>query len=203
MRDSPFPSPLKLCFRYEYEYESHLPLIRSPRATIPSISIKMGRCLGSIMRARHFSRFPSSSSRPRAEEGVEGGGKKNRASVWKKKKEGKEAKRVKRSLLGASLRSARFFSPSFRLANRFENSGRNLGNFATEITPAEISERASQLGRFVRPGFVLNFYNERRFFFSFSSHSYVHIFDGFLGFVFSDWSEFISLFVELLLSFNF
>lgn len=47
---------------------------------------------------------------PRAEEGVEGGeggGKKNRASVWKKKKEGKEAKRVKRSLLGASLRSAR------------------------------------------------------------------------------------------------
>lgn len=84
MRDSPFPSPLKLCFRYEYEYESHLPLIRSPRATIPSISIKMGRCLGSIMRARHFSRFPSSSSRPRAEEGGEGGeggGKKNRASV--------------------------------------------------------------------------------------------------------------------------
>lgn len=94
MRDSPFPSPLKLCFRYEYEYESHLPLIRSPRATIPSISIKMGRCLGSIMRARHFSRFPSSSSRPRAEEGGEGGeggGKKNRASVWKKKKGGERS----------------------------------------------------------------------------------------------------------------
>lgn len=110
MRDSPFPSPLKLCFRYEYEYESHLPLIRSPRATIPSISIKMGRCLGSIMRARHFSRLPSSSSRPRAEEGVEGGegGKKKIALLFeKKKKEGKEAKRVKRSLLGASLRSAR------------------------------------------------------------------------------------------------
>lgn len=32
---------------------------------------------------------------------------KKKSSVWKKKKEGKEAKRVKRSLLGASLRSAR------------------------------------------------------------------------------------------------
>lgn len=148
----------------------------------------MGRCLGSIMRARHFSRFPSSSSRPEQRKGSreeKEEKKKSRFCLKKKKKEGKEAKRVKRSLLGASLRSARvgFFSPSFRLANRFENSGRNLGNFATEITPAEISERASELGRFVRPGFVLNFYNERRFFFSFSSHSYVHIFDGFLGFV--------------------
>lgn len=94
MRDSPFPSPLKLCFRYEYEYESHLPLIRSPRATIPSISIKMGRCLGSIMRARHFSRFPSSSSRPRAEEGVErgeGGGKKKSRFCLKKKKGGERS----------------------------------------------------------------------------------------------------------------
>lgn len=47
---------------------------------------------------------------PRAEEGVEGGegGKKKIALLFeKKKKEGKEAKRVKRSLLGASLRSAR------------------------------------------------------------------------------------------------
>lgn len=93
MRDSPFPSPLKLCFRYEYEYESHLPLIRSSRATIPSISIKMGRCLGSIMRARHFSRFPSSSSRPEQRKGLreEKEEKKNRASVWKKKKGGERS----------------------------------------------------------------------------------------------------------------
>lgn len=109
MRDSPFPSPLKLCFRYEYEYESHLPLIRSPSATIPSISIKMGRCLGSIMRARHFSRFPSSSSRPEQRKGSreEKEEEKKIALLFEKKKEGKEAKRVKRSLLGASLRSAR------------------------------------------------------------------------------------------------
>lgn len=93
--------------RLKYEYESRLPLI-------PSISIKVGRCLGSIMRARHF----SSPSLPfRAREEKEEGGKNSRFCLKKKKKEkeeGKEAKRVKRSLLGASLRSARcrvFFRP--------------------------------------------------------------------------------------------
>lgn len=68
----------------------------------------MGRCLGSIMRARHFSRFPSSSSRPEQRKGSrEEKEEEKKIFCLKKKKEGKEAKRVKRSLLGASLRSAR------------------------------------------------------------------------------------------------
>lgn len=100
MRDSPFPSPLKLCFRYEYEYESHLPLIRSPRATIPSISIKMGRCLGSIMRARHFSRFPSSSSRPEQRKGSreEKEEEKKIALLFEKKKKGGERSETRKTL---------------------------------------------------------------------------------------------------------
>lgn len=101
-------------------------------------------------------------------------GEKTRASVWKKKrKRGGERSETRKTFSPWGKFAERpvsgFFSPSFRLANRFENSGRNLGNFATEITPAEISEtRLTKLGRFVRSGFVLNFYNERRFLFSFS-----------------------------------
>lgn len=98
MRDSPFPSPLKLCFRYEYEYESHLPLIRSPRATIPSISIKMGRCLGSIMRARHFSRFPSSSSRPEQRKGSREEKEEEKKIFCLKKKKGGERSETRKTL---------------------------------------------------------------------------------------------------------
>lgn len=87
--------------RLKYEYESHLLLI-------PSISIKVGRCLGSIIRARHFS-SPSLPFRAR-----EGGKKLALLFEKKKKKKRRGKKRVKRSLLGASLRSARcrvFFHP--------------------------------------------------------------------------------------------
>lgn len=206
MRDSPFSSPLKLCFRYEYEYESHLPFIRSPRATIPSISIKMGRCLGSIMRARHFSRFPSSSSRPRAEEGVEGGegGKKNRASVWKKKKEGKEAKRVKRSLLGASLRSARcrVFFALFPPGKSFRKQWPELGQLRHRDYAGRDFWTRFRTWTICPFRFCIKFLQRTEIlFFIFITFicSYIRWILRFR----SDWSEFISLFVEILLSFNF
>lgn len=144
---------------------------------------------------------------PRAEEGVEGGegGKKKSRFCLKKKKEGKEAKRVKRSLLGASLRSARcrVFFALFPPGKSFRKQWPELGQLRHRDYAGRDFWTRFRTWTICPSRFCIKFLQRTRFFFSFSSHSYVHIFDGFLGFVFSDWSEFISLFVELLLSFNF
>lgn len=138
-----------------------------PRATIPSISIKVGRCVDNACATLLSLPLLFVSPESGGERG--GGGGKKIALLFEKRK-GKEAKRVKRSLLGASLRSARcrvFFRPlsAWQIVSKTV-----AGTWATSpprLRRPRFLNAFQTRTRFVRSGFVLNFYNERRFLFIF------------------------------------
>lgn len=143
---------------------------------------------------------------PRAEEGVEGGegGKKKSRFCLKKKKEGKEAKRVKRSLLGASLRSARcrVFFALFPPGKSFRKQWPELGQLRHRDYAGRDFWTRFRTWTICPFRFCIKFLQLMEIlFFIFITFicSYIRWILRFR----SDWSEFISLFVEILLSFNF
>lgn len=130
---------------------------------------------------------------------------KKKSSVWKKKKEGKEAKRVKRSLLGASLRSARcrVFFALFPPGKSFRKQWPELGQLRHRDYAGRDFWTRFRTWTICPSRFCIKFLQRTEILFSIFITFICSYIRWILRFRVSDWSEFISLFVEILLSFNF